>query len=83
MFSSDSDWEYKESSLVELNATNSSSIWKNMLVKEIIESEESDTVDNVQSNKSSSINTSQVTENEEKSKQSPCFFFLHFLPVLG
>ncbi|AKB55514.1 MULTISPECIES: TolB-like translocation protein [Methanosarcina] len=68
IFSSESDWEYKESSLVEFNATNSSSIWKNMPVKEIIESEESGTVDNVQSNKSSSINTSQVTENEEKSK---------------
>lgn len=81
LFSSDSDWDYKENSLIELNATNSSSIWKNMPVKKIIGSEESSTVDKVQSNKSSSINTSQVTENKEESKQSPCFFFLHFLPV--
>lgn len=83
LFSSDNDWDYKENSLVELNATNSSSIWKNMPVKEIMGSEESSTVDKVQSNKSSPVNTSQVTENKEKSKKSPCFFFVHFFPVPG
>ncbi|PAV13883.1 hypothetical protein ASJ81_03130 [Methanosarcina spelaei] len=55
-FSSDIDWEYKENSLVEFNTTNissnsssnSSSIWKNIYVKEIVGSEESSTVDKVQ-----------------------------------
>lgn len=77
LFSSDSDWDYKENSLVELNKTNTASIWKNMPVKKIIGSEEPNIIDKVQSSESSSINTSQVTENKGK-KKSPCFSFLQF-----
>ena len=77
IFSSDSSWDYKENSLVELSATNSCSIWKNMPVKEIIGGEDVNSVDKVKNIKSSSINTSQVTEYKEKAR-SFLAFFLHF-----
>jgi len=83
-FSSDSHWDYKESSLVKLNAMNSSSIWKDMPVNEIIGSKESITIDKIQSNESNSTNTSRVTEPEKTSNQSPSFVFLQlFICIVG
>jgi Tol biopolymer transport system component len=64
LFSSDSDWDYGESSLVELNPGNFSSVWKSLPVKKILENEGPSTTYKIQSNKSSSTNTSQATENQ-------------------
>lgn len=73
------DWE---DSLVDLNNQNSSSMWTNMPVKEIIGSKESGTFDKVQVNEPDSTNTSQVTENKETSNQSPSFVFLQIFTCL-
>ncbi len=85
VFSSESDWNYGESSLIEINALKSSFIWKNIPVKEIIGgSKESSNIDKAKidepnpANVSQSINTSQAADPEETSKQSPSFTFLQF-----
>lgn len=84
LFSRSNDLSYVGSSLVELNAMNSSSTWKNMPIKEIIGTEESNTIDKVQSNASYSTNTSQVSEHKETSNQSPSFLFLQlFTCIMG
>ncbi|AKB32582.1 Periplasmic component of the Tol biopolymer transport system [Methanosarcina siciliae HI350] len=84
LFSKDSDSSYGGSFLVELNSENSSPIWKNMPVKEIIGSEESSTVGEVQINESNSANTSQITEHKETGNQSPSFmFFQLFFCIMG
>jgi|GEM_PF-655772 len=83
-FSSDSKWAYKESSLVKLNAMSTSSIWKDMPIKQNLGSKESSTIDKAKTderdstNTSQSINASQVTERKETSNQSPSFTFLQF-----
>ncbi len=91
LFSSDSDWDYGESSLIKINILNSSFIWKNIPVKEIIGgSKESSIIDKAKTDKpnsanvSQSINTSQAADAEETSKQSPSFVFLQlFVCILG
>jgi Tol biopolymer transport system component len=75
------DWE---GSLVELNSKNSSSVWENLPVREIIGSEEPATVGKTQSNESNSTNILQVTEHKEPSMQSSSFIFLQvFACILG
>ena len=81
LFSKNSGWNYESSSLVELDAWNSS-FWKNMSIYEIINSEVPATVDKVQIDESSSTNTSQVVKHEEASKQSPSFMFLQFFSCI-
>ncbi len=90
LFSSDSDWDEGENFLVELNSENSSSTWKSMPVKEIIENGEPSTIDKAKTDKpnsanvSQSINTSQAADLEETGKQSPSFVFLQlFVCILG
>ena len=91
VFSSDSDWDCGESSLIKLNVLNSSFIWKNNPVKEIIGgSKESSTIDKNKTDKpnsvnvSQSINTSQAVDTEQTSKKSPSFVFLQlFVCILG
>ncbi|KKG18515.1 hypothetical protein EO98_02520 [Methanosarcina sp. 2.H.T.1A.6] len=90
VFTSDSDWNYGENSLVELNSENSYPIWKNMPVKEILGSKEPSTIDETKTDESNSTNapqfsnSSQVTEPENTNKQSPSFIFLHlFVCILG
>jgi len=91
IFSSDSDWNYGESSLTKINVLNSSFIWKNIPVKEIIGgSKESSTIDKAKTDKpnsanvTQSINTSQVADPEKTGKQSPSFVFLQLLVcILG
>ncbi|MDD4496687.1 MAG: hypothetical protein PHV51_00815 [Methanosarcinaceae archaeon] len=72
--------------LVEFDARNSSSTWKEMPVKEIPGNKEPVTIDQVQSNKQNkeqdSTNTSQGTEYEETGKQSPSFMFLQSLTFI-
>ncbi|KKG12475.1 hypothetical protein EO98_02505 [Methanosarcina sp. 2.H.T.1A.6] len=75
------DWE---DSLVELNNQNSSSMWTNMPVKEIIGGGKSGNFDKVQIKEPGSKNTSQVTESQEIIKQSPSFMFLQlFTCIMG
>ena len=70
--------------LIELEARNSSSVWKNMPVKKVIGYEESGTVDKVQINEPYSKNTSQVAESKETNNQSPSFMFLQlFICIIG
>jgi Tol biopolymer transport system component len=72
------------SCLIELEARNSSSVWKNMPVKEIFKSQESITVDKAQINESDSTNTSQVAESKGTKNQSPSFMFLQlFICIIG
>jgi len=72
------------SCLIELEARNSSSVWKNMPVKKIIGNEESITVDKAQINESDSTNTSQVAESRGTDNQSPSFmFFQLFSCIMG
>ena len=75
-FSTDSDWYYKESSLIELDSENSSSFWKNMPVKEVLGSKGSAIIDKIQSNESNSTNTLNATEHKETKMQFPYFKFL-------
>jgi Periplasmic component of the Tol biopolymer transport system len=73
----------RDSSLVELNALNSSYTWKNMPVKKILGSEGA-VIDKVQINEPDFTNTSQATENKETSNQSPSFMFLQlFVCIMG
>lgn len=84
LFTSDSDWDYGESSLIELNSENSASAWNNMPVKEIIEREKTSTVGKTQNNELNSTNTSQITEHKETINQSPSFMFLQlFTCIIG
>lgn len=76
LFSSGSRRDYKETALVELNAINSSYVWKNMQVKEILGDEEPVVIDNIQSNESNSTNTSNATEHKETKIRFPYFTFL-------
>ncbi len=70
--------------LVELEARNSSSVWKNMPVKKIIGNEESITVDKAQINEPDASDTSQVAESRETDNQSPSFMFLQlFVCIMG
>lgn len=72
------------SCLIELEARNSSSVWKNMPVTEIIGGGEPISVNKTQNDESNSANTSQVAEHEETSKQSPSFMFLQlFTCIMG
>ena len=80
----DPGWDHGNSSLVELEAQNTSVIWKSSPAKEIIKNEESCTVDKVQINEPDSKNTLQVTESQETSKQAPSFMFLQlFSCIMG
>lgn len=76
LFSRDGDWYYKESSLVELDSENSSSVWKDMPVKEILGSKGPAIIDKIQSNESNSTNTLNATEHKETKMRFPYFMFL-------
>ena len=78
-FPKDGESSYGDSSLIELNSWNSSSIWKNMPVTKMLGSEEPITVGKTQNDESNFTNTLQVTEHEETSKQSPSFMFIQLL----
>ncbi|MCO5383377.1 MAG: hypothetical protein NHB15_15955 [Methanosarcina barkeri] len=80
----DPGWDYGDSSIVRVNSENSSSIWKNLPVKEIIKSEGSGTFNKVQMSEPDSKNTSQVSKSKEASNQSPSFMFLQlFICIMG
>lgn len=84
LFSKDGESSYGDSSLVELDAWNSSSIWKNMPVTKMLGSEELSTVGKTQNDESNSTNTSQITEHKETGNQSPSFMFLQlFSCIMG
>lgn len=79
LFSKNGESSYGDDSLVELDAWNSSPAWKNMPVTKMLGNEEPSTVGKTQNDGSNSANTSQITEHEETSKQSPSFMFIQLL----
>jgi Tol biopolymer transport system component len=84
LFSKDGNSNYGGSSLVELDARNSSSAWKNMSVKKTFGGEEAVTVGKTQNYESNSTNTSLIAEHNEINKRSPSFMFLQmFTCIMG
>jgi len=80
----DPGWDHEDRLLVESKSQNSSSVWKNLPVNEIIGSEEPSTVGKTQSNELDYTNTSKNTENKGTNNQSPSFKFLQlFICIMG